>query len=158
MGISLCLLWLPAELEWVEGVDVAVCYTFVSLPQFWVLLQTLSGGRSTPVRLRLDFQSVLELCDQLFSQTSRLETIFGRFAALQLGLLQLVWALVSVCEVERKRAQWIVFASHSLSSIVVLFSFNKSVFGVSAVRYLLQELVTLLKMVTYIKYRSLFYV
>lgn len=42
MGISLSLLWLPAERERVKGVDVAVCYTFVPLPHFWVLLQTLS--------------------------------------------------------------------------------------------------------------------
>lgn len=93
MGISLSLLWLPAELEWVKGVDAAICYTFVPPPQLWVLLQTLSCGRSTPVQLRLDFQSaaslntVLQLCDQLFSQILWLETIFGAF---QLDLLQLV--------------------------------------------------------------------
>lgn len=127
MGISLSLLWLPAELEWVKGVDVTICYMLVPLPQFSVILQTLSCGRSTPVQLRLDFQSaaslntVLELCDQLFSETFCLERVSGRFAAFQLGLLQLTWALLSVCEVERKRPQHIVFASHSLSHIVLSY-------------------------------------
>lgn len=92
-----------------------------------VILQTLSCGRSTPVQLRLDFQSaasvntVLELCDQLLSENFCLERVSGRFAAFQLGLLQLTWALLSVCEVERKRPQQIVFASHSLSHIVLSY-------------------------------------
>lgn len=129
--------------------DVAICYTFVSPPQFWVLLQTLSCDRSTPVQLRLDFQSaaslntVLELCDQLISQSKLFlaGNNFWEVCCFPAGFVPACHERYCRCARWRGRdhSRWCLHLILSALLSSFLFTFNKSVYEVSAVRYFLQE-------------------
>lgn len=138
------MLWLPAELEWVKAVDVTICYVFVPPPQFWVILQTeLWQEHTCSTQAGFPKCCFCQHCPRALWPVILTDFLSGKnfwkVCCFLAGFAPACMSItVSVWGGEEETTTACVCISFSQRYCPLLFAFNKSVYEVSAVRYLLQ--------------------